>query len=31
MMGKRQKDKKEDNVIRTMEDIETKTQSVKSF
>jgi len=30
-MERRQKDKNEDNVIRTMEDIETKTQFVKSF
>jgi hypothetical protein len=31
MMEKRQKDKNQDNVIKTMEDIETKTQFVKSL
>jgi hypothetical protein len=30
-MEKRQKDKNEDNVIKTMEDIETKTPFVKSL
>jgi hypothetical protein len=31
MMEKRQNDKNEDNVIRTMEDIATKTQFMKSL
>jgi hypothetical protein len=31
MMEKRQKDKNGDNETRTMEDVETKTQFVKSL